>query len=577
MHLQKKRLIRWAVFIVGVLMIPLIAMQFTSEINWDVMDFVIMGAVLSVIGLAYELIAQRANRTVYRIAFGIGLLGAFLLFWVNGAVGIIGNEAQDANLLYATVFAVGLIGALVSRFRPKGMSVTLYTAAIVTLLVPTVAIFVWPPSAISWSPGVVEVFLISAFFAGVFGVSGMLFDQAARGKELTIWSNPYLNLGSLNTLFRRSFILLFNKTEAIAPRVLIILLVSSTLFSCNGQSKTVKDVEVTDTLVRRSHLPTTPFDKPGGMAMLQPYNLESMIREFIRTMYQDRSGIFWFGTNSDGVIRHDGDTLYKFTAADGYKGSSVRAIAEDDAGNIWFGTSGGLNKWDGEKFTNYSTEAGLDNEEIWSVMIDSKGRIWVGSVDGLSHFDGERFRPFEYPKPEVKNARPMLSSDRVGPIMEDLDGKIWITTDGQGITIWDGANFDFLTTANGLPDNSVSSLFIDSRGLLWIGTMFGGISSFDGQNFTNYMQNGTIEGPETGGLLEDKQGNIWFSAEHFGVYKYDGSEFTNYTAKDGLATNGVLSLMLDDKGSIWFGHWPGISGFDGERFFDISEKKPWEE
>lgn len=190
MKFSKKRIIRWTVFIAAVLLIPLIAMQFTDEVNWGVMDFVIMGGILSLFGLLYEVIAQRADKTVYRVAFGIGLLGAFLLFWVNGAVGIIGSEGQDANLLYAAVFAVGLIGALISRFRPKGMSVTLYIVALVTMLVPTIALFIWPPSDISWSPGVVQVFLMSALFAGIFAISGMLFDQAAKGKYLTIWSNP---------------------------------------------------------------------------------------------------------------------------------------------------------------------------------------------------------------------------------------------------------------------------------------------------------------------------------------------------------------------------------------------------
>lgn len=354
------------------------------------------------------------------------------------------------------------------------------------------------------------------------------------------------------------------------------IIVTCTLFSCQGQNKSNLEPKTADTLNRQSHLPTSPFDKPAGIAMLQPYNLESMIRDFIRTMYQDRSGKFWFGTNSDGVIRYDGDTLYKFSATDGYKGSSVRAIVEDEQGHIWFGTSGGLNKWDGEKFTNYSTEAGLDNEEIWSVMIDSKARIWVGTVDGLNHFDGEKFTPFEYPLPKIENPNPVLSPTRIGPLMEDKDGIIWISTDGYGITRWNGNNFDHLTTDDGLPDNNVSSLFTDSKGVLWIGTMFGGISSYDGKVFTNHTKNGTIEGIETGGLLEDLQGNIWFSVEHYGVYKFNGSEFINYTTKDGLATNGVLSLMVDDKGRIWFGHWPGISGYDGERFFDISEKKPWE-
>lgn len=177
--MQGKNIIRIAVVVGLLLLIPFVAMQFTDEVNWDLFDFVIMGAVLFSIGLSYELIGKRSSKTVYRAAFGAGLLGAFLLFWVNGAVGIIGGENQPANLLYGAVFVVGLIGSLIARFKPRGMARTLFTAAGIQVLVPVAAFFIWPPPTTSWSPSVFGVFALSVFFAILFLLSAILFQRAA--------------------------------------------------------------------------------------------------------------------------------------------------------------------------------------------------------------------------------------------------------------------------------------------------------------------------------------------------------------------------------------------------------------
>ena len=178
MKLQNKRLIGIVLIIALLLLIPLIAMQFTDEVKWTLFDFVLMGAVLLGVGLAYELVARRSEKTVYRIAFGVGLAGAFLLFWVNGAVGIIGNEGQPANLIYGAVFAVGLVGSLVARFNSRGMAITLFSAAFTQMLVPVIALLIWPPPATSWAPSVFGVFVLTAFFAMLFVVSGLLFRHA---------------------------------------------------------------------------------------------------------------------------------------------------------------------------------------------------------------------------------------------------------------------------------------------------------------------------------------------------------------------------------------------------------------
>ncbi|MEL6256211.1 MAG: hypothetical protein AAFR87_29675 [Bacteroidota bacterium] len=180
MLVQRKRILRMLAGIGGLLLIPLIAMQFTEEVNWQVGDFLIMGTVLLGLGLLYEFIARRSEKPVYKAAFALGLLGAFLLFWVNGAVGIIGNEGQDVNLLFGVVYVVGLIGALISRFKAKGMSITLFVAAALQMLVPIVAYFLWSPPETSWSPGVLGVFIISGFFATLFFISGFLFRQSVQ-------------------------------------------------------------------------------------------------------------------------------------------------------------------------------------------------------------------------------------------------------------------------------------------------------------------------------------------------------------------------------------------------------------
>ncbi len=169
-----RRLLVWAAVVALILLVPLLA-----RAPWDLFDFVVMGGLLFGVGLAYELVARRSGKTVYRIAFGVGLVTAFLLAWVNGAVGIIGSENQPANLMYGAVFAVGVIGSLVARFRPLGMAHTLFAAALVQLSVPVIALIIWPQ--ISWGgAGLPGVFVLNAFFAALFVVSALLFRQAAE-------------------------------------------------------------------------------------------------------------------------------------------------------------------------------------------------------------------------------------------------------------------------------------------------------------------------------------------------------------------------------------------------------------
>ena len=172
------RLTIWAAVVASILLIPLLAMSFTEQVNWDLFDFAFMGAFLFGIGLAYELVASKWRAVAYRAAVGVALAGAFLLVYVNGAVGIIGNEGNPANLMYLGVVAIGIVGAFIARFKPRGMMRALFAVALAQMLVPVIALMIWPPQVTSWgAAGVGGVFVLNAFFATLFAASALLFRR----------------------------------------------------------------------------------------------------------------------------------------------------------------------------------------------------------------------------------------------------------------------------------------------------------------------------------------------------------------------------------------------------------------
>ena len=65
-----RRLSVWAVVVALILMVPLVAMQSTKEVNWDLFDFAFMGTLLFGAGLTYELVARKMSTAAYRVAVG---------------------------------------------------------------------------------------------------------------------------------------------------------------------------------------------------------------------------------------------------------------------------------------------------------------------------------------------------------------------------------------------------------------------------------------------------------------------------------------------------------------------------
>ena len=146
--------------------------------DWDIVDFAVFGAMLVTVGVIYKLIKRQSQSVIYRLAAGVALAAGFLLIWMNAAVGIIGDESNDANLMFFGVLAVGLIGGVVTRLKPHGMARTLFATALAQALVAVIALIGGLGStAAAWPK---DILILNGFFIALWLLSAALFQKAAR-------------------------------------------------------------------------------------------------------------------------------------------------------------------------------------------------------------------------------------------------------------------------------------------------------------------------------------------------------------------------------------------------------------
>lgn len=177
---QNKSIIHLALGTAFILLLPLLAMLFTDQVVWDLTDFIVAGALIFGTGLAYELVASTGGTMAYRVAVGIALAAAFLLVWMNLAVGIIGSEDNPVNLMYFGVLAIFILGATIARLRPQGMARALFATALAQALVPVLALMINKPqiTGVEAFMGVLGVLGLNAFFVMMFIGSGLLFRRS---------------------------------------------------------------------------------------------------------------------------------------------------------------------------------------------------------------------------------------------------------------------------------------------------------------------------------------------------------------------------------------------------------------
>ena len=120
---------------------------------------------------------MNSQKTIVRLATALAIGAALMLAWLSLGVGIIGADGDPANRMYFGVIALGLVGAVLARFRPQGMAFALLAVAVAQAAVGAFAIIGGLGRPYS---GPLELVLLNGFFVALFAASAWLFQRANR-------------------------------------------------------------------------------------------------------------------------------------------------------------------------------------------------------------------------------------------------------------------------------------------------------------------------------------------------------------------------------------------------------------
>lgn len=343
-----------------------------------------------------------------------------------------------------------------------------------------------------------------------------------------------------------------------------------------------------------------PANSPGDSIKFVRYfneagNSNSLCSNRVRAIYEDESSLLWVGTDRGlsqlipGKTEVTPPTFIHYrndpNEANSLSNDNVRTIYKDRTGTLWIGTDGGLNKViqtqigdnRGEsevRFVRYLHDpnnlSSLSHNEVYAIFEDSKGMFWIGTNGGgLNLFDRKKDTFTHYlNNPRDPNS---LSYNEIRCIYEDSSGVLWIGTYGGSICKSDQAKKQFVhyktdqDNPNSLNEDIVWCIYEDGDGILWIGTNGGGLNKFDRKKklFTHYLSDPddpkSLSSNIVRLVLEDHSGVLWIGTHGGGLNKFDREkgQFTSFQHDPGnprsLSHNDLRALYEDRSGTLWIG------------------------
>ena len=285
----------------------------------------------------------------------------------------------------------------------------------------------------------------------------------------------------------------------------------------------------------------------------------------VLSICQDKNGNIWFGTNSGGASRYDGNKFVTFSENDSLVNNVVFSITQLKEGNLLFGTNGGLSSYNGKKFKNYTEKDGLPNNRVFKTIQDNNGTIWIGTSKGVCNLIDGKIVPF------TKDT--LLNQSAIFTIYADKIGNIWFGTIQHGIIKYNPttSRFSYFTTANGLKNLFVRAINEDIQGNIYVGTITG-ISKISPAGIIEKVNILKEDNVAFTAIISDNKNNLWLASNN-GVYKYNGFIYKTYGEKNGIASNNLYCAFQDREGNLWFGtEGFGVSKFQNEAFLSYGAK-----
>ena len=203
----------------------------------------------------------------------------------------------------------------------------------------------------------------------------------------------------------------------------------------------------------------------------------------VAAIFEAADGAMWFGTDSGGVSRLNRRTtageaspnddaapaFTTFTTADGLTSNTIRAIAQNADGAMWFASgslnqpiNAGLSRYDGKSFVNFSRADGLAGEAVFGLHLDPQGGLWGTTTFGVSHYD--------YRSVTILGESEGLDAGAIMNIVSTSDDNVWfqVGADPAKLSRFDGKRLVKLTRDDGLPGARPAALYLDRDGALLI-------------------------------------------------------------------------------------------------------------
>lgn len=214
-------------------------------------------------------------------------------------------------------------------------------------------------------------------------------------------------------------------------------------------------------------------------------------------------------------------------------------------------------------FEKLSIEEGLSQSSVNCILQDKKGFMWFGTLDGLNKYNGYEIKTYRNSLSDPNS----ISDNTITSLFEDSYGLLWIGTHGNGVSIYDRFQDNFIPiqrnkSANSLVSNSVTAITQDVEGNIWVGALYG-LSKlskkFNKIEFTNFKKYSGLPADKVNVLLADKSGNIWIATDK-GLASYNIYEtvFKLHHANGIIGSKKINSLCLDKNDILWLGTDEGL-------------------
>ncbi|PCI96027.1 MAG: hypothetical protein COB15_11510 [Flavobacteriales bacterium] len=279
-------------------------------------------------------------------------------------------------------------------------------------------------------------------------------------------------------------------------------------------------------------------------------NIKDTIRDVNATqVFVDENNV-WCSTYGDGVIQLTKNKHINHSIKTGLICNSIRAFTIRKDGSIWFVSKNGLSKYFNNNIKNFTSKDGLNDNNIMAIIEDVEGNLFLGSDGGgLIKFTNENFISYTVHDGMRENA--VLS------IVEDNENNIWLSTHGQGVCKLNENGIEHYSTEEGLGNNKVWCSMITMDGRIWFGTS-NGFSVYNGVNFKTYKRKQGLNAKKVYALKEDKQGNVWIGTKEGTSILYIKSD-SIYNLNLG---RNVRDIFIENENYIWFCSADGLFRYD---------------